>query len=68
MTICIMGRCTVYEKLKSPLDLLPIIESGQTSPVQVVYPYGRRIYESDNARVSHSVSIYIYPSLNYKVR
>ncbi|KIM36293.1 hypothetical protein M413DRAFT_320168 [Hebeloma cylindrosporum] len=42
----------LYEKLKTSSDLVPVVESTQVSAVQVD-PYGRRIYESDNARMSH---------------
>lgn len=48
----------LYEKLQTS-DLQPIVESGQMSLVQG-YPYGRRIYESDNAKMSLLVSIYKY--------
>jgi hypothetical protein len=50
----------LYEKLQTS-DLQPIIESGQMSPV-LGHPYGRRIYESDNAKMSLLVSIYIFSS------
>ena len=49
----------LYEKLKTSSDLLPVIESDQILPVQA-YPYGRRIYESDNAKMSLLVSFTIH--------
>ncbi|KIM36284.1 hypothetical protein M413DRAFT_449331 [Hebeloma cylindrosporum] len=41
----------LYEKPKNSWDLLPVIEPGRTSPIQA-YPYGRRIHESDNAKMT----------------
>ncbi len=43
----------LYEKLRS-FDLQPVIELGQISPPEA-HPYGRRVHENDNARMSISV-------------
>ncbi|KIM36271.1 hypothetical protein M413DRAFT_319599 [Hebeloma cylindrosporum] len=42
----------LYEKMKTSAELLPVIESesDRTSPVHI-HPYGRRIYESDDAKM-----------------